>query len=87
MNNSASKKMRELNDLEKRIKELDNFTYKAGKVWRAKINLKKLSSVAYGIFESVSYDMDTEIKNRVLDVLIEYQKELEKEFNELLKGK
>lgn len=61
------------NKIKKEIKELENFIHVAGSVWTGKI-IKQTSkyifkSSPYGVFNSAEYFMDTEIKNKVLDVL------------------
>lgn len=69
--------------LEQEIKELESFINTASMVWTGKIVKKEckyiFKSNPYGYFESKEYEMDTDIKNKVLDVLRDHLKELEHE--------
>ncbi len=80
-------KLKRANELKKEIQELDSFIFYASKVWTGKLTIKEkvmsFISNAYGAFESKEFKMDTHIKNRVLDVLIDYKNELEKEFEDM----
>lgn len=77
------KDLEKLNALNNEIKELDHFIYVASKVWTGKIGLKKLVSHGYGAFNSREFEMNTTIKNRILDVLEKYRLELEEQFKSL----
>ena len=75
------------NKLHKEIKELNSFINTASKVWTGKLESKgsifKFISNSYGAIASEEFEMNTEIKNRVLDVLREYKAELEEEFKNI----
>ena len=82
-----SKKLERANELEKEIKELDYFLWTAGRVWTGKLTIEdrimKLISNGYGAIRSAEFNMNTTIKNRVLNVLEQYKQELEEEFKSL----
>ena len=80
MNN---KQLIEANKIKKEIDELDDFILHASKVWKGKITFKNIIAKAYGIFQNKEFNMNIEIKNRVLDVLIQYQKELKTELDKI----
>lgn len=75
------------NDLKEEIRELDNFIFYASRVWTGKLTIKekimRFISNSYGSFETKEFNMNNTIKNRVLDVLIEYKGELEEEFKSI----
>lgn len=81
------KQLAKANELHKEIKELDSFINTASKVWTGKLESKggifKFISNSYGFIASEEFEMNTEIKNRVLDVLREYKSELEEEFKDI----
>lgn len=81
------KQLAKANELHKEIKELDSFINTASKVWTGKLKRKgsifKFISNSYGVIASEEFEMNTEIKNRVLDVLREYKAELEEEFKNI----
>ncbi|MEK3995475.1 hypothetical protein MKY29_12040 [Psychrobacillus sp. FSL K6-2365] len=63
------------NKLKLEIKELESFLFSAERVWTGKI-VKQTSkflikSNPYGVFNEAEYNMNTEMKNKVLDVLKE----------------
>ena len=66
----------EANKIQDEIHSLSDFIRTASMVWTGKLNLKKIISSAYGYVSSKEYNMNTEIKNRVLMVLEDYEKEL-----------
>lgn len=80
-------KLKRANKLKEEIQELDEFIYYAEHVWTGKLTIKekvmKFISNSYGAFSSKEFEMNTHIKNRVLDVLIEYKNELEEEFSNI----
>lgn len=84
MNND---KLEMANKLKEEITQLDIFLSAAEKVWTGKLTIKekimRMKSSAYGGIPSKELDLDTELKNKVLDLLREYRKELEDEFNEI----
>ncbi len=79
--------MQKLNELANEIHELDIFIHVAGCVWTGKVTLKKLVSNAFGFFRSEEFNMNTEIKSRVLKVLKDYQAELSQKFEEITDGR
>ena len=80
-------KLEKANELRKEIKELDSFIFTASRVWTGKLTIKdkvmKFISNSYGAFQSKEFNMNTDIKNRVLKVLEEYKSELEEEFKDI----
>lgn len=75
------------NELKKEIDELDSFINTASKVWTGKLTIKekimRFISNSYGCYSEKEFKMNTTIKNKVLDVLIDYKKDLEEEFKKL----
>ena len=75
------------NDLQQEIDELESFIYSAEKVWTGKIikmdSKYIFKSSAYGVFESKEYNMNTEVKNKVLDVLRDHLKDLKEQLESL----
>lgn len=82
-----SDKLKRANKLKEEINELDKFIFTASKVWEGKLTIKdkimRFISSSYGAFQSKEFEMNTHIKNRVLDLLIKYKEELEEEFKNL----
>ena len=80
-------KLKRANKLKEEIQELDEFIYYAESVWTGKLTIKekvmRFISNSYGAFSSKEFKMNTHIKNRVLDLLIQYKNELEKEFEDM----
>ncbi len=75
------------NKLKTEIDELENFIWKAEKVWEGKI-IKRISkfvfqSKPYGVYNSAEYNMNTEVKNKVLDVLKEHLKDLKEQLEKI----
>lgn len=72
----------EANKIKKEIDELETFISKAENVWTGKIIKRTASFVfksnAYGVIDSAEFNMNTEIKNKVLEVLREHLKGLKK---------
>lgn len=75
------------NELKNEIKELEWFISRAEKVWEGKIIRREskyiFKSIAYGVIESEEFHMDTEIKNKVLDVLRNHLECLKEKFNNI----
>lgn len=63
--------LRRANELVKEIEEIEDFIDTASKVWTG-----KLVSGSYGTYGQKEFHMNTDIKNRVLEVLKEYNNEL-----------
>lgn len=75
------------NYLNKKISELENFISRAEMRWTGKI-IKRTSKYifnanAYGTLENVEYEMDSDLKNKVLDVLRERLKEMKEELENM----
>ena len=70
-----------------RVKELEFFIWKAESVWMGKIIKKEckyiFKSNSYGVIDSSEFNMNTEIKNKVLDVLKEYLVELKEKLESM----
>ena len=68
------------NEIKEELRELDCFMWSAEHVWTGKIikrdSIYIFKSNAYGIIDSVEYNMNTKIKNKVLSVLREYLSDL-----------
>ena len=75
------------NELKQEINELELFIYYAESVWTGKIIKKEikyiLKSNPYGIFNSYEFEMNTKIKNKVLDVLRNYLIELKNQLENI----
>lgn len=75
------------NKLQKEIHELESFIRSAEQVWTGKLVKRTYKyifrSSAYGIYNEKDYFMNTEIKNKVLDVLREHLTELKRKLEEL----
>lgn len=69
----TNKELQEVIQTKEELDELQSFLFYAEKVWTGKITLRKLVSSAYGMFESKEFEMDTDIKTRVLAVLKEHE--------------
>lgn len=75
------------NKIKKEIKELDLFIYSAECSWTGKIIKKDTKYIfkadAYGAKDSAEYHMNTETKDKVLNVLREHLKELKNQLKSL----
>jgi hypothetical protein len=82
------------NNINKEIDKLENFIYKATSVWTGKIvannyiETKRLGkfifkSNSYGVVEGAELELDTEMKNEVLQVLKDKVTKLYKELSEI----
>lgn len=75
------------NEIKKEIDELEMFISSAEKVWTGKIIKRDtkyiFKSLSYGIIDSAEFNMNTTIKNKVLDVLREYLKDLYKRLEDI----
>ncbi|MNM10435.1 hypothetical protein D3C81_205610 [compost metagenome] len=81
----TDEELKAANSLAKEIKELDLFIWQAEKAWSGKIIKRKSSFIfrsdGYGALTSAEYQMDTEMKNRVLDVLRDRLTELKEQLH------
>ena len=77
-------KLKRANDLDEQIRKLDYFIFYANRAWTGKLTIKdkivKFITDSYGATQSKEFNMNTEIKDRVLKVLQDYKNELEEEF-------
>lgn len=75
------------NEIKKEIKELDLFIWTAEKVWTGKIIKKSckyiFKSSSYGMLGEAEYHMNTEMKNKVLNVLRDHLKDLNNQLKSL----
>lgn len=83
----TEKELIKANEVKKEIDKLESFISSAEKVWQGKIISKTtkfiFKSIAYGIIESAEFNLSTEMKDKVLDVLREHLKELKKQLEEI----
>lgn len=74
-------------EIDKEIKELENFIMFAGMVWTGRIVKQDtryiFKSNAYGELKERELKLNTELKNKVLDVLREHVSSLKKQFSEM----
>lgn len=75
-----SKTLKEANKINEEIKELEDFIFSAE---TGKIDLKKIITSGYGAFNRKEFEMNTDIKNKVLNVLYDYLKELKTKLDKL----
>ena len=75
------------NNLKCEIEELEDFISAAEKTWTGKLIKKNFlfmfESNAYGIYGDKVFNMKTEIKEKVLEVLREYLLQLKKQLDDL----
>lgn len=81
-------KLKKANALKYEIEELTSFINYSGIAWSGnKLTIKgriiRFISHTYGRFSRKEFKMNNTIKNKVLDVLIEYRNELEEEFKNI----
>lgn len=79
--------LKKANDIQKEMKELENFIWHAERIWTGKIIKQTQKYIfkanGYGYFEDAEYNLSTEIKDRMLEVLKEYLEELKTKLNNL----
>lgn len=75
------------NEINKEIRELESFIFTASRVWEGKLIRQEqryiFKTISYGAFSSEEYFMNTDIKNKVLDVLRNHLEELKEELRQL----
>ena len=75
------------NEIKKEIDELEHLIWSAEKVWTGKIIKRDIKYIfksnAYGMIEEQEYRMNTNIKNKVLDVLREHLNNLYKQLEDI----
>ena len=75
------------NKIQDEIDELDSFIRHAEQVWAGKLIQRTpiitFKSKAYGVIDSCEYELNTKMKNRVLDVLREHLESLKKKLTEI----
>jgi hypothetical protein len=81
------KELSRANSLFKEIRELERFISSAEKVWTGRL-IKKTSkhifrSNAYGAISEAEFHLNTDLKNKVLDVLRDHLDELKSELENL----
>lgn len=83
----TDKELRYANEIKKEINELESFIFTAERVWTGKIIKRKAKYIfkadGYGAFNSKEYEMNTEMKNRVLEVLKDRLVELKNKLSEI----
>lgn len=83
----TSTDLKRANEINKEIRELESFIYTASKVWTGKLISREtkviFKTTAFGVFDSEEYQMNTDIKNKVLDVLRNHLEELKEELRQL----
>ena len=83
----TSDELIQANNITKEIKELDLFIWTAERVWTGKIIRKSskyiFRSFAYGLHDEAEYHMNTETKNKVLNVLREHLQDLNNQLNRM----
>lgn len=83
----TDKQLERANSIHKEIKKIESFLFTAEKVWTGKL-IKETSryiikSNGYGALNSTEYELDTVLKNKMLDVLRNELSELKKELSTL----
>nr|HIW32434.1 hypothetical protein [Candidatus Paenibacillus intestinavium] len=83
----TDEELRIANIIKKEILDLEDFLHSAEKVWTGRV-IKRTSqflikSSPYGIYNEAEYHMDTETKNKVLDVLKERLSDLRKQLGSI----
>ena len=75
------------NRLKEEIRELESFIWSAEKVWTGKIIKRDtkyiFKSSSYGAIDSEEFNMNTKIKNKVLEVLREHLKDLKQQLENI----
>lgn len=83
----TKEKLERAKELEKEIKELDAFIHTTSRCWRGKLEVRKrrwfFSNKAYGAFGVKVLECNTALKDRIQNLVCEYQHELEKELEGL----
>jgi hypothetical protein len=75
------------NELKKEIRELECFIQGARMLWTGKIIKQDTKYIfkanGYGAIKSKEFNMNTKIKNKVLDVLSDYLEDLKQELKDI----
>ncbi|WBK39656.1 hypothetical protein CB452P1_000072 [Clostridium phage CB452P1] len=83
----TDKQLERANYLKKKIKELDDFIWHAEKIWDGKIinQTQKyiFKTIPCGMFEEREYILNTDIKDKLLNVLRENLKEMKEELENI----
>lgn len=87
----TEKELARANAISEELKKIRDFLYSAEKVWTGRLARKDevplrkwlIFSNGYGIFNENSYELDTETKNEMLDVLRRKEARLVAELNEI----
>ena len=83
----TDQQLKRANEINAEIKKIDYFLISAEMVWTGKLIKQTqkyvLKSTAYGAISSEEYELDTETKNEMLDVLRNKRDRLKAELNQL----
>jgi len=81
----TSETLIKVNEIADEIKELEYFIWRAESVWAGKIVKQDTKYIfktkSHGAMDSVEFNMNTEIKNEVLNVLKNYLQDLKNQLN------
>ncbi|MNM39319.1 hypothetical protein D3C81_500920 [compost metagenome] len=83
-------KLKKANEIDKEIKRLEDFLFNAERVWTGKL-VKRTSKYIIKsnpdwMYKEAEYELDTETKNKMLDVLRDKLSNLQKQLTEILEG-
>lgn len=83
----TNEELKRANYLKEKIQELDNFIWTAERVWTGKIIKKSEQYIfkanSYGGLAEAEYNLNTKMKNKVLDLLREHLKEMKEELTNI----
>lgn len=84
----AKDKLNRMNWLNKRINELEWFIISARRVWHGKLTIEKqryfFKRIPYGAMNETVFEMDTQLKEELLEVLENRLDTWREEFSELM---
>lgn len=79
----TSGELERANKIQEQIKEIDNFIFYAERAWSGKLSIRKKKFVfranASGVLNAEEIELDTKLKNKVLEVLRDELKLLKEE--------
>lgn len=91
MSEDITKVLKRANDIQKEIKEIESFLLAAERTWNGKLNKRVeyiekffIKSNSYGIFEECELQLNTDLKNKMINILKVEVIRLKKEMTELL---
>lgn len=83
----TDKDLERANYLKKKIKELENFIWYSERLWTGKIIKQTEKYIfklnGYGGFEDKEYNLNTKMKDKIIDILREDLKEMQKELENI----